>query len=102
MPAPVRQAWIKPYFSSTNTKAAAHRNDVVMNKATATAAARDVSRKAVPVESLKSSIIRANIGCLVQIILPNELTAPHAPPFKSIQLVAPGRRSRGRRLRYLR
>jgi hypothetical protein len=33
----------------------------VTNKANATAAAKDVSRKAVPVWSLKSSIIRANI-----------------------------------------
>jgi hypothetical protein len=34
---------------------------VVMNKAKATAAAKDVSRKTVPVESLKSSIMRPNI-----------------------------------------
>ena len=40
------------------TKAAAHRNDVVMNKDKATAVASDVNRTTVPVPSLKSSIMR--------------------------------------------
>src|SRR5882724_7412898 len=59
--APVRQACTGPYFSSTNTNAAAHRNEVVTNRATAAAAASEVSRKAVPVEYLKSSINRWNM-----------------------------------------
>ena len=58
MAAPVRQACTGPYFCSTNTKAAAHRNAVVTSNAMAAAAASDVSRSAVPVESLKSSISR--------------------------------------------
>ena len=37
---------------------AAHRNEVVTNSASMAAAASEVSRSAVPVESLKSSIIR--------------------------------------------
>src|SRR5882724_1245766 len=60
--APVRQACTGPYLSSTNTKAAAHRNDVVTNSAIAAAPASEVSRSAVPVESLKSSISRWNMG----------------------------------------
>src|SRR5213595_2210631 len=60
--APVRQACTGPYCSSTNTKAAAHRNEVVTNSASAAAAASEVSRSAVPVESLKSSISRWNMG----------------------------------------
>ena len=37
---------------------AAHRNEVLTNNASMAAAASEVSRNAVPVESLKSSIIR--------------------------------------------
>ena len=53
MAAPVRQASTGPYFCSTNTKAAAHRNAVVTSNAKAAAAASDVSRSAVPVELLE-------------------------------------------------
>ena len=48
-------------------KAAAHRNDIAMNKAKAAAAASDVSRNVVAVNSLKSSIMRANMERLVHI-----------------------------------
>src|SRR3954468_20456258 len=60
--APVRQANTGPYFCNTKMNAAAHRNDVVTNSAIAAAPASEVSRSAVPVESLKSSISRWNMG----------------------------------------
>jgi hypothetical protein len=49
----------------------------VIPSAKAAAAASDVSRKALLVESLKSSIIRANMNASIQkISLQNEMTMP--------------------------
>src|SRR5882757_3192431 len=59
--APVRHANTGPYFCKTKMNAAAHRNDVVTNSASAAAPASEVSRSAAPVESLKSSISRWNM-----------------------------------------
>ena len=56
--APARQASIGPYFCSTATNSAAHRNAVVTNSASAAAAASEVSRSVVPADSLKSSTSR--------------------------------------------
>jgi hypothetical protein len=53
-----------------------------MPSAKAIAAASDVSRKALLVESLKSSIIRANMDASIQkISLPNEMNGASVPPF---------------------
>src|SRR3977135_2720151 len=62
IPAPARHACTSPYLSSTTTNAAAQRNAVVMNRAKAAIAASDVCRTAMPVETLKSSIMRGNIA----------------------------------------
>src|ERR1700693_2471968 len=71
-----------------------------MSRATAAAAASDVRRNAVPAESLKSSIMRPNIGCLSRAKrppLPPSLLVPSLPaPRRADQEAKPERQPDGR------